>query len=106
VAKTRWLVGGVIVAVLGLLGAYALLQREHPVKRNAHQELLRADASASPVSCTPSPVSYATPLLETTSYRCTSADGVHVADVQVQQPLGLTVFKGKRLSVMLAEESR
>jgi hypothetical protein len=106
VAKRRWLIGGVIVAVLSLLGAYALFQREDPVKRNAHEELLRADVSASPVSCIEAPVSYGTPLFQITSYRCTTADGVRVADVQVKQPAGRTTFKGKRLSVMLAEESR
>jgi hypothetical protein len=104
VTKRRWLIGGVVVlfvAVLGLLGAYAW--RGHAVERNAHQEPLRHH-----VSCVQSVSGavYATPSVVTSSYRCTSKDGVQVADVEVRQPFGLTPFRGRRLSAMVAEETR
>lgn len=105
----RWLIGGVIVllvAVLGLLGAYAVYHHENAVERNVHQEPLRHHGNASPVSCVQSGAVYATPSIVTSSYRCTSEEGVPVADVEVQQPGGLTAFKGRRLSAMVAEESR
>jgi hypothetical protein len=112
VTKRRRLIGGVIVllaAVLGLLGASASHHREKTVKQNAHEELLREDGNASPVSCVQSGAAgadYATPSILTSSYRCTSENGARVADVRVQQPLGLTAFKGRQLSAMVAEESR
>jgi uncharacterized protein DUF6281 len=64
--------------------------------------------NGSPVSCVQSVSGavYATPSVVTSSYRCTSKDGVQVADVEVRQPFGLTAFRGRRLSAMVAEESR
>jgi hypothetical protein len=104
--RKGWRIGGVILLVVVVVGAYASYYRENEVKSRAHQESLRDDGPASRVSCVRSPVSSATRFSEAISYHCTSANGARIADVQVQHPYARTPIKSKLLSVMVAEESR